>query len=251
MMNVRFTPEKSERKKCLILVGGAGDTAERFQALADLLSQRLPKYTICACSLSQSCADGVSLLDAQEAELVDIFSNLTRTQPYSSYTLWCTSMGAYTTVRILMHPLYSQKIDHVIFFDPADYYISDTFSDPNQEITWSGYQKYKPEKPVISYELTKYEGMAVIDVVHLIVRNYSSMGYVHSDYAKRGEDSTNGFSRLNTEMVKKFYENVPPRNKGTYTEINNLPHGFIRDGNIKQNLENVAKIVAKLILRPL
>lgn len=249
-MEIQLTPSNTKGKtKCLLLIGGTGDTIEKFQPLGEHLEQLLPDHAICTFSLSQRSEEGTSLLDVQEDELSEIISQLTAEHSFSEYDLFATSMGAYAAVKVLMHPEYRKVIRRVVFFDPADYYISDTFSDPDKEITWSGYQQYSPNRPVISSELSNYQGSARVDVVHLTVRNHGPNGYQESDFAKRGIDSPGCFPRLNTAMVKKFYENTPVGNRGEYREVGNLPHGFFRDGNIKANLQKVARITAELVRR--
>lgn len=229
------------------MVGGSGDTANKIQPLADLLSEKLPNHTICSFSLSQGSEEGTSVLDSQSQQLVEVIAELSSSHRFASYDLFCTSMGAYPAVKLLLDPQFSRLIRRAIFFDPADYYLSANFSDPDKEFAWSGSQDYSPIEPVISDELTKYRGEATIDVVHLTIRNYSSGGYVHDDYGKRGEDTPSAYPRLNTSMVKRFYDSTPAQNRGKYLEVNNLPHAISRDGKVSENLSKVSDLVQELL----
>lgn len=247
-MQLTITPRNRHASNCLLLVGGSGDDAAKFQPLADLLSAQLPEHLICTFSLSQQSQEGTSLLDLQAAELTEVMAELVHAHRFISYDIFATSMGAYAAIKLLLTPAYSPLFSRVILLDPADYYLSDTFSDPNSEITWSGYQAYAPAKPVISSQLSHYQGRAVIDVVHLTVRNHGPQGYVHSDHTKRGEDTPDAYPRLSTQMVKQFYHQVPAQNRGQYIELNHVPHGFFRDGNLASNLHKVSTLLARLLL---
>lgn len=246
-MDIQLFPAGEERERCLLLVGGSGDTAEKFSPLAEQLSQRLSHHTICTFTVSNSCNEGESLLDKQSAELGEVMGQLISQHKFTKLDIFCTSMGAYVAVKVLINPAYRQLFDKVIFFDPADYYLSSHFDSADREITWSGYMEYLPKELLVSDELKKYEGEATINVVHLTVHNHGPKGYVDEKYEDRGKDHSDAFPRLNTMMVKKFYANTPAKNKGMYVEVSDLPHGFIRDGDIQTNLIKVADIISDLI----
>lgn len=246
-MDIYLFPRDEMRERCLLLVGGSGDTVERFAPLVSLLSKRLFRHTICTFTLSNSCNEGESLLENQVGELDEVMKQLISQSKFAKLDLFCTSMGAYAAVKILTNPGYSQLFEKVIFFDPADYYLSSSFGSADGELTWSGYMEYLPGEPVVSGELKGYEGEAMIHVVHLTVRNHGSKGYVKKKHEERGKDEPGAYPRLNTEMVKKFFENTPEKNRGKYVEISDLPHGFIRDGDIQTNLIKVADIISDLI----
>ena len=53
--------------------------------------------------------------------------------------------------------------------------------------------------------------------------------------------------RLNTKMVKSFYENTPRRNRGVYKEVSGIPHGIFRDGDVEANTEKVAELLKEVI----
>lgn len=246
-MKINLLPEERKTEKCLVLVGGSGDTAEKFESLARALGEKLGGFVICTFTMSSEVGEGESLLNKQAEELREVMEQLAT--KFEEIDLFCTSMGAYATVKVLGEEKYYPFIKKVIMFDPADYHVSDKFqfATPDSEITWSGYQEYEPKDKPIVEELKNYEGKAKIDVVHLVVRNHGQKGYIEKEYGDRGKDNPSGYPRLNTEMVKRFYENAPERNMGKYTEVNNLPHGFLRDGDIAKNLERVVDVVVSLI----
>lgn len=248
-MRIKLTPATPIRNQCLVLVGGSGDTAENLTPLTDALSQKLSNYTICSFGLSNQVEDGQNLLEVQSTELEEIFAKLSTKHNFSSYTVFSTSMGAYSTVRILNNDQFSKLIESVIFLDPADYYTSDElkFADANSEITWAGYADYLPTESVISTELKNYRGKATIHVVHHILRNYGQNNYLETNKQKRGLDNPLGYPRLSTKMIKNYYTSIPKSNQGKYLEVPNLPHAILRDGNISSNIDLVVKIVWKLL----
>jgi hypothetical protein len=229
----------------LLLVGGSGDTAEIFRPLVEKLSLKLPEHEIATFSLSSGVGDGENLLEAQTGELTEVMRQLIDAGRFMKYDIFCTSMGAFPTIKLLIDPDLNNQIRKVVFFDPADYYLSASFSKAEGEITWSGSKRYLPEEPVISGELNKYKGEAVIDVVHLTLRNWSSDGYLDKEYRDRGRDYPGAFPRLSTDMVKSFYEMAPKKNRGKYVEVGGVPHGFMRDGNVQKNIERVVEELEK------
>ncbi len=246
-MEIFLNPPSTTKNKCLVLIGGVGDPAEIFDPLINMLTNKLPNHTICTFTFSQK-SNKIGLLELQSQELIEVLSQLIHQHNFKAIDLWCTSMGSYSTVKALLDQDYAQSISHAIFFDPADYYLDDQTQDVEQENTWSGYQRYNPTKPTVSSTLPALQSNVIIDVVHLTVRNHSSFGYLESDYGNRSLDNPQGFPRLNTEMVKTFYTHTPPKNRGEYLEINNLPHAIFRDGNVTHNLQTIANHLATTVL---
>lgn len=238
-MKLILNPPTTRNEKCLVLIGGVGDPAEIFEPLVAKLVNRLPDHTICTFTLSQK-SSRIGLLNLQSQELQEAIQQLINNQNFKTFDLWCTSMGSYATVQALIDPLYSRYIAHAIFFDPADYYLDDLAMDVEQETTWSGYQDYLPTRPTISTEMSKLQSTASVHVVHLTVRNHSVNGYIESEYSDRNIDNPAGFARLNTQMVKSFYNNTPIINRGKYLEIKNLPHAIFRDGDVEHNLNIIS-----------
>jgi hypothetical protein len=156
--------------------------------------------------------------------------------------IWCTSRGAYSTTFLLGNTKFSGFIRHVIMYDPADYYISS-----KTDNTWSGCQEYLPIGPVVSSEIKNIVGKVTVDVIHLMLKNYGKNGYLQLNYKNRGIDCCNGCPRLNSKMVKSFYDNLPVKNKGKYFVDNTVSHGFVRDGDIENNYLTIAKQVANIL----
>jgi hypothetical protein len=242
----KLTPAGKKRSNCLILVGGTGDTIEAYQSFADVLSKALKSYSICTTTLSQK-SSGISLMDQQSNELMTILDDFRRNETFERKDLWCTSMGAYATTKVLLDPSYVQYFTKAIFFDPADYYLDSEITNTGGNLTWAGYQDYHPQNPTIVTELPKIKSQASIDVVRLTLRNQNEKGYYDEKYIDRGIDHKGGFPRLNSQMVKTFYNNVPRTNKGKYLELGNVPHGFIRDGDIPMNMQLIARNTKKLL----
>jgi hypothetical protein len=246
-MDIKFTPQPKINNSCLVLVGGSGDTIELFQPLANALAEKLPNYSICTFSFS-SISKEKSIFELQTYELEEVFSFITHKKSFKKVLLWSTSMGVFSTIKLLNNSHFSKKINKVILFDPADYYLNDSSVNSEQDITWSGSRIYDPNKPTIRSLIKNIKGTFTIDVFHLTLRNYGKKGYIEKDYIKRGGDNPTGFPRLNTNMVKSFHVDTPDVNRGKYLEIPDIPHGFVRDGNINKNIENVAKIISTTIL---
>lgn len=246
-MKLILNPLTTKNEKCLVLIGGVGDPAEIFKPLVSKLANRLPDHTICTFTFSQK-SSGISLLDLQSKELGEVLNQLINHHNFKTLDLWCTSMGSYATVNVLIDPAYSKHISHAIFFDPADYYLDDLAMNVEQETTWSGYQDYKPTKPTIITQMAKLTSETIVSVVHLSVRNHGRSGYIESEYSRRNIDNPTGFTRLNTRMVKSFYDNTPEPNRGKYLEIDNLPHAVFRDGDVEYNLQTITEQIVATVL---
>ncbi len=245
-MLIQLTTQKEIRKNSLILVGGSGDPIEKFQPFANILSSNLTEYTIVTFTLSQHSNDS-DLLKIQSRELTEVIDQLMSEFSFQKLDLWCTSMGAYAAIKALQDDKYKNSFGTIIFFDPADYYLEARISDADKAGTWSGPQDYSPIAPTISMELQNTDSSSLIHVVHLVLRNYSEDGYIASVYQDRGIDHESEFPRLNTAMVESFYKYIPSQNKGEYIEVADVPHGFIRDGNIELNLQRIANVTQSLL----
>jgi hypothetical protein len=234
-----FTGKKS--KKCLLVVGGYDDTSSVFAPLIAEFEHMLPDHTICSFDFTYASKSG-NIFTIQAEELANVMNQLLTNHNFNQIDIFCTSMGAYSTVKLLCNKRLTEKLKHIILYDPADYY-----ADAQSDDTWSGADDYPPKERVISDELRNVKGKCVIDVVHLTLRNYSPDGYLDSDYSDRGTDHPGGYPRLNSQMVKAFYAKTPAPNMGRYLEERGVPHGFIRDGNIAKNLSQIAATIANLL----
>lgn len=245
-MQIFIDPENKQYSKCLVLVGGSGDTSVGFMPLVTKLLTKITDSSICTFSFS-SHSDSESLLDLQSRELEAVFSELTTKYDFKEINIFTTSMGAYATTYLLSNNRYSDIIKHVIFYDPADYYISAKFADSN-DVTWSGPDLYRPNKEVVSNRLKLIDSLVKISVVHLSLRNYSKSDYIDKDYSNRGIDHEGGYPRLNKQMVKHFYHCIPTKNQAGYLKETGVPHAILRDGNIQANLDKVTSTVSSLLL---
>lgn len=239
MTKLQFFGNPSDN--CLLVVGGYGDTVKVFQPLLRVLSETITTHQICSFDLTFD--DDINVLEIQANELKDAVTQLNNNPNIKKISIWCTSMGAYSTTMLITSDDVCTKLQKVIFFDPADYLMSATSDE-----TWSGFEEYEPTSPVVSDLLSNLSASTIIDVVHLTLRNHSEDGYIAQDYSDRGKDNSGAFPRLNSDMIKAHWDKIPPTNKGKYLEIDNIPHGFIRDGNVSQNLQDIAQISKKLLL---
>jgi hypothetical protein len=64
----------------------------------------------------------------------------------------------------------------------------------------------------------------------------------------RGHDNPQMYARLNNEMVRSFYTNTPPKNRGQYIEDATLPHAFMRDGDKQKNMDTILSLLKRTIL---
>lgn len=211
--------------------------------LVEALRDKIPNSAVCTFNFSTH-SDSESLLDLQSRELEEVFSQLSSNYNFKEINIFTTSMGAYATINLLNHYIYSAPIKHVIFYDPADYYIGAKIADSNDS-TWSGSDIYRPNKEVISNRLKTIKSSSKISVVHLTLKNYSKSGYIDKEFSNRGVDHESGYPRLNKHMVKHFYSCIPTPNKGRYIKEPSVPHAILRDGDISSNLARVTSTIAE------
>jgi len=244
-MQIFFEPANKQYSKCLVLVGGSGDTVEGFAPLVTEFSKFITDTSFCSFNFSTTCSEG-SLLDLQSRELEEVFNELTTKYDFKEINIFTTSMGAYATIYLLSDNKYSDILKHVIFYDPADYYISAKFADSN-DVTWSGPDSFRPNKEIVSNKLKSLQSQTKVSVVHLTLRNYSKSGYIDKDFSARGIDHEFGYPRLNKDMVRHFFNCLPSINKARFVKEPGVPHGFLRDGDIATNLAKVATTISSLL----
>lgn len=162
---------------------------------------------------------------------------------HKDITILCTSMGAFSTCFALTDDDCKNYITKAIFLDPADYELSTI--DAEEQHTLSGADKYAFTSAIASSLLAKVSGGVIIDVAHLTIHNYGPDGYAEPE--NRGNDNPQLKPRLNTRMVKAFYERTPSKNRGQYIEIADIPHAFVRDGNIEQNVSKLTLSLTQLL----
>lgn len=224
--------------RVLVLVGGSGDNKEKLAPFVEQLEQLSLALDYVTFTFCGNDTDVEHPIHQQEDELERL---LEWVQPkYKSIVIVCTSAGAFSTSLILAKSNQKYTIERAIYLDPADYPLDSAVWEG-----WNGHSEYNPSGPTASTKLAEVQGGVVIDVIYFTIRNFSVDGYVEP--GKRGIDHPSLFTRLNGEMVRSFYNNTPERNQGYYLELPNLPHAFLRDGEVVQNIGTLADLIAALL----
>ena len=106
-MQIDIYPSSKQFSKCLVLVGGSGDTSEEFAPLVTELSKKMPAIAICTFNFSsQSLTE--SILDIQTQELDLVFKKLTLDYNFNELNIFATSMGSYSTIKLITSNKYSE-----------------------------------------------------------------------------------------------------------------------------------------------
>lgn len=233
---------ESDTQTALVFVGGWGDKKEVFDGIVKKLQKKLYPSDIATFSF-RGYEDGkIYPASTQVDELKTVLRFLKKKKSITNVKLFVTSMGAYGACYVLADAEFSNLVAKVLFFDPADYYIGE-----ESDSTWSGYEDFKPDKVLVSSMLREIHSSVLINVVHLTLRNHGPSGYISDDLRKREYGSPDSFPRLNTAMVKAMYNKLPEANRGKYIELGNVPHGFIRDGNLRRNEKLVSELITHLL----
>lgn len=230
-------------RNVIVLVGGYGDDKDTFNPLVTALKKELPNSDTLV-TFSFSSKEGcVPTFTNQINDLRLFLKHLLKETAVETFTIICTSDGAVSSTYALFDPDLKDKINKVIYLDPAIYYTSSLDQEP--DFIWHGFVEYAPEEEVIGDLFGEYEFDATLDVVHLIIKNYNPTGYAE-DLRDRGEDNPKMHTRLSTNMVESFYMSIPDKTKGKYIELNGVPHAFMRDGDVESNIEELVKLLIKL-----
>lgn len=165
---------------------------------------------------------------------------------YKEIHLVCTSTGAVPLIFLLCNPKLNPKIRKVVLLDPADYYLP-TSNDTQLvgNYPWGGAAAYSPTHETVSDMLLEYEGNAKVHVVGFTLRNTDGTNYYPVE--KRHLDHNVGYPRMSQEMVKAFYNKIPTQNKGKYVMLKDVPHAYVRDGDIENNTSILTELVAGLL----
>lgn len=225
-MNLAINYYKSvskNTKKVLVFVGGSGDNKDSFVKTIDHLAHQLPDYNFCTFSVTKPKFK-TKILHQTVSDLESVLNCLLAPQKSRKISIFCTSMGAYSTAHLLTNLKYKSSLDQAIFCDPADYYL-----DQKKVKTWSGSEEYSPQKKTASSLLKKINSKVQVHVIHFTLKK-------------------NSFPRLNTKMVIKFYRNVPKKNRGLYLENKHIPHAINRDGDILKNHLRLSKLILKSLI---
>lgn len=233
--------EKSKTK--IVLIGGSGDDEHSFHPLVTKLIACFPHFAFVTFSFSNTVNNLDLPLHSQVDDLRFVLRNVTKSSD-EQFILIATSQGAYSLAHILSEKHVSTHIQECILLDPADYYTDNTIP-ISQAHSWSGFETYKPDRLTASMKMKEMVGNSKINVVHFTLRNHDKNGY--GSIEQRGVDNPNKFSRLNSDMVRSFYENTPEANRGSYITENTLPHAFMRDGEVVENINKLTNLICSLV----
>lgn len=176
------------------------------------------------------------IIDAQE-----LLEHFRADRDYTSYVFIATSAGASVVANIVPEPIV--PVSQVILIDPADYYVSPIGS---TGLTWDGESEYLPENPVFSDSMKSIDSsVEKVDVIGFSLKN--TLNHQYAPHEKRHIDQEGYYSRLNQQMVRAFYDKVPDVQKGKFRSVNEIPHAFMRDGNIRKNIRSLVRLLTNLL----
>lgn len=232
---------KNTSNETIVLIDGSGGNRLKLRPLAIYLNSKFADKNIVAISFSGS-ETGVSYPPkTQYGDLKAVLNYLIENKENKKFDLVCTSMGSVSTVLVLTDKDFDKYLANVIMLDPADYFID---MGEKEGKTWTGYEKYDFEADTLSKLMSNINSDVKVHIINFKIRNYSDKGYVIE--SGRGVDNPKLFSRLNNNMVEAFYERTPYKNHGMYIEDDNLPHAFLRDGNIKKNIKTISNYLEEI-----
>jgi len=230
-----------ECEKLIILIDGDGGNRLELRPLAKFLSEEIEGSNIAAISFERMETDmQFPTPDTQLLNLREIISKIKEILKIKEMNLVATSTGAISAVLAIVNGD-NLGIKNVILLDPADYVLVNQSSHLGQ--TWDGNQIYPKDKETFSTLLKNTQHNIKIHVINFILRNCINGKYG----TDRGFDYPEGHSRLNNDMVRYFYIRTPDINKGIYIKDIKLPHAFLRDGDIKSNLNVIKKYIIEII----
>lgn len=228
----------------LVWVGGTGDTKERSAKIIGRLREKVPKYNICAFTFAEVDSPE-KYFPQQVRDLEEVCQQLIDDHRAKNISIFCTSAGAYSTCSLMINPKFEMFLKEVIFCDPADYYLNATRVEAIK--SWSGHEVFNPGEKTTGEWLKEITSEVLGHVVHFTLRNHGPEKYIEKEDIDRGKDNPDGYPRLNAQMVRAFYDNLPEKNRGKYVKQPDLPHAFLKDGNVEENEKKVVELIVKLI----
>lgn len=234
----------NNQSQALVLFLSGDGTTNDFEAISKKLNERNSTYDYFSfvyrgseSNFSQSLS---SIIEDSTVIATQLFIK------YKEIHLVCTSTGAVPLIFLLCNPELNPKIRKVVLLDPADYYLP-TRNDTQLvgKYLWGGAAAYSPTHETVSDMLLEYEGNAKIHVVGFTLRNTDGTNYYPVE--KRHLDHEGGSPRMNQEMVKAFYNKTPTQNKGKYVMLKDVPHAYVRDGDIENNTSILTELIAGLL----
>ncbi len=239
---VNYFENDEKNNQVLIIVGGSGDDRNKFNNVARMVLDEV-KFDIVTFSFRGVETQKAFPAIQQYHDLKELVNFLIDDKGKKKIYIACTSMGAVSTTLVAVDKKFNKYLDKIIFLDPADY--PEVSEDKTESSTWSGVEKFEQRKAILSNKIKEINSSAKVSVVNFLLRNYGNSGYAPT--GQRGIDDPNLHSRLNNDMIKAFYTNTPDKNKGKYLEDRELPHAFLRDGNIKRNEARIVNLICDLI----
>lgn len=229
-----YFKSKDDSIETIVLIDGSGGNRLKLRPLAEYLNSRFNNKNIVAISFSGT-ETGVSYPSTtQYDDLKSVLNYLIENKVNKMFNLVCTSMGSVSTALVLNDKHFDKYLANVIMLDPADYLID---MGEKEGKTWVGYERYDFEANTLSKLMNNINSDVKVHVINFKIRNYSDKGY--ASQSERSKDNSKLYSRLNNDMIEAFYERTPYKNHGMYIEDDNLPHAFLRDGNIKRNIKTI------------
>lgn len=241
---VNYFENSEKNNEALVIVGGSGDDRNKFNNVANMVLDKVRSDVVTFSFRGVETQKEFPAIQ-QYHDLKELINFLVNNKGKKKIQIACTSMGAVSTTLVAVDKKFNKYLGKIIFLDPADY--PEVSEDKTESSTWSGVDNFEPEKAILSNKIKDIDSDVKIFVINFLLRNYGKSGYTPID--QRGIDDPNLYSRLNNDMVKAFYTNTPDKNKGEYIEDRELPHAFLRDGNIKRNEEKVASLIGDLFNR--
>lgn len=226
----------------IIFVGGFGDNLNTFKPLINQLIPHHNNKLFITFSFPQPKTN--NSLDLQSEYLLKFVDYVVKKYKVTNLILICTSDGAFSTTFCITKGVVREKVSKTIFLDPANYYLAQG-KDLSWNFLWPGYKKYTPKYKTLTDLLKTIDTAVKIDVINFTLKNYSSEGYPKPEL--RGFNNPKLYPRINNSMVKSFYTNTPVKNRGAYKEVNTVPHAFMRDGNVVENIKILTDLLNQLL----
>lgn len=239
---IRITYFKSSKgsKDILIYAGGSGSTNADERGLMETLYKSTDLNIISFSYAGREEGEDFGRMQTYD-DLERVLNYVTDNMPYN-IVLVGNSDGAIPVTYSIVQGKYKEKVRCAIYLDPANYYL-----DLSRVINaWTGFDKYEPDAPTTSSLLADLSPNTKVYVVHFTIRNCKDNRYPE-DIKLAGVDNPEGHTRLNTDMIRSYFDSTPIAIRGEYIELAGVPHSYVRHGNATENYSNIAGVI-KLIL---
>ncbi len=242
---IDYYPSEKNSPKTVILIGGVGDNRKILGQIITAMYKINSKVNYACFSFLGTESNTPYPYSQQVKDLEAVIKYLIAENKDGELSLIATSAGAFSSVYAVCNKAFKDNIKKLVLLDPADYYLAD--ADKTEVHSWSGADDYQPEQATLASKISEIIPQCLVDVIHLSLKNYSAQGYIDEDFQERGNSHEEGYPRLNKEMVQAFYDNLPEINKGKFSQVEGIPHGFVRDGDVEVLIAKVASLLAEHI----